>query len=642
LSNDRHRKLLRGQGLMQLADNVTLRVIGDYFDAEEKCCDAPIRTESGLITSLFASPLGTALFGPGNNNGVGANFAKGAFDNRTTNVNRARRNDQDQWGLSGELNWDADFGTVTYISAYRDWDSTQAGDDDYTFNDIIDTGSSPTAVELVSQEVRIRGEWEWLDWLVGGYYLHEEIRSEGHLGLGSDYEAYADLLLGGLSGGALSTSLLTGQAPGTNFLGTAGNNRFSQDSNSYSLFTHNIVDVGQFFGMEERLRFTGGFRYTWENKDGQFKLGDPNNPGCDGLIAQTRAGGGLNLTGALTGTAAGLTCFPFVSTAVPQFNDDFKDDQASGTAKLSFDFTDEIMGYVSFSRGFKSGGFNLDSTAAIRNPLSAATIPVNPADDALPGNYLEVGDPSFDSETINAYEVGVKTDLFGNRVRANGTFFYYDIDDFQVLEFTGVAFQTENVKEATVFGFEFESTAQLFEGFELMTSFTYSDAKYSDDCVPDANGSTLFQRVCGLKLTNAPPWVVNLGFNYTAALFPMPQFNMPEDVADFIGRGDVMGSLYFNWQFRDDRRAGTTAGGVSAVPGGSEAPNARIQKRTETIDMRLSLHSEDYSWAVEVWGRNLTDERSSSVLFAIPLRTGATGGFLDPPRMYGFTVRALF
>jgi len=638
-SNDRDRYLLRGQALWQLNDQATLRVIADRFKGDERCCDAPIRYDSPGFQGLFDA-VGPA-FGFANN-GIGTNVGKQALEGRRTNANRRRLNEQEQWGVSSELNIDHAYGTATLLTSYRSWSGAQAGDDDFTSNDLIDTQRSPGNNELFSSELRVQGTWEWLDWLVGGYFLDETIDAHGRLGLGNDYGNYVNMLLQGFSGGALSTTTLTGLPAGSNFsTATIGNNRYSQDGRSYSLFTHNVIDLGELIGTaEDRLHLTAGFRYTWEEKDGRYSRGPVDNPGCTGLIEQTRLGGGLNLTGALTPTAAGLICFPFASGATPEFDDSFDDKRPTGTVKLDYQFTDEVMAWASYSRGFKAGGFNLDSTAAIVNPLSGSSIPVDPANDAAPGNYLQVGNPTFESELVDAYEIGIKSDLLGERLRANGTFFYYDIENFQVLEFTGVQFVTSNVKEVTVKGFELETQAQVVDGLQVMFSFVYADAKYgTKGCTySQFGGASLPDRVCGLRLTNAPPWTVNVGAVYSLPLIESSALGLP----DFMGSGDVLATIYLNWQWKDARRAGTTEANQSPVPGLSEQPNARIQPASNTLDMRVAIHSEDYRWSIEGWGRNLTDTRTSSVLFAIPLRTGATGSFIDPPRMYGFTLRSAF
>ena len=644
-SNTRERFLLRGQFLIEPIEDLSIRIIGDYFRATERCCDAPIRFESSTIPAAFAA-LGPA-FGF-NRNGIDGNFGLDALDRRSTNANRLRANDQEQWGISAEVNGTVKDVSLTYIGSYRDWDSFQAGDDDFVSLDIINTQKSPSGVKLTTHEWRAQGDaFEWLDWMVGAFASYEEIRATGRLGLGADYELYSELLARAGTGGALGIATLTGLPLGTNFPTTPtgqpaviGDNRFAQDGTAWALFTHNVLDVGPWVGLDEQvLEVVGGFRYNWEKKDGSYLNGN-SNPGCDGLITQTRAGGGAGITQALNG----LICFPFVSTAVPNFDQSFQDNQPTGVASISldaaqltdegWDWLDSALFYFSYSRGFKAGGFNLDSTAAVVNPISPATVPANPLLDSAPGNYLEEGDASFDSETVDAYEVGLKTDTLSNSVRFNITYFHYDIMDFQVLEFTGIQFVTENVPEAIVDGIEIEFRHRPdiapIETFEWWTNVIYSDARYgASGCTLSNTSARLADRVCGQQLTNAPKWTFNVGALIAHPLFSMSRLRLPEA----LGEGDMMGTFNFNFQWKDMRRAGTTLAGPAEVPG------ARVQPSNINLDMRLIFGPEDARWSLEGWVRNATDARTSSVRFAIPLRSGATGGFIDLPRTGGFTVR---
>lgn len=640
-SNDRNRWLIRGQALWRPTDSTSLRVIADHFKANEKCCDGAISHESPFFAGLTASAPGLFVGPtvPGDVTGVLRFGQKDGLQDLNTNVNRQRENDQKQWGVSGEFTWEGDDVDLTYIGSYREWDSHQSGDDDFTTLDIIDTRKSPNGVDLMTHELRLHGEVANVDWLVGGFYSDEEINAGGRLALGQDYENYVNLLLSALSGGLLSVNALTGLPLGTNFTNGAtrvtGDNAYAQDGEAWSIFTHNEI------GLTDAMRLTVGGRYTSETKRGSFTSGPGlSNPGCDGLIAQTRAGAGLNVAGALAGTAAGTICFPFVSSALPEFDQKFKDDQFSGTVKLSVDLTDETMGYASYSRGFKSGGFNLDSTAAITNALGATTIPALAANDADPGNYKEEGDASFKSETVNAVELGFKSDLHDNQVRLNVTGFFYDMNNFQVLEFTGVQFRTVNIEQARAAGFEtdFRLRPHSIEGLELNTSVVYSNTRYGTKNGNNCGSGPTEQRVCGLRFTNAPLWTANFGASYEGVVPGTESLRLP----DALGGGGVIGFIGANSQLRSHRRAGTTRGNPSVLPGGSEAPHARIQPTSFIVNARMGIQSDDQRWAFEIWARNLTDERTSTVRFAVPLRTGATGAFIDPPRMVGLTLRGAY
>ena len=113
-------------------------------------------------------------------------------------------------------------------------------------------------------------------------------------------------------------------------------------------------------------------------------------------------------------------------------------------------------------------------------------------------------------------------------------------------------------------------------------------------------------------------------------------------LAGSLGGGGVVGFMGANSQLRSHRRAGTTRGNPCALRRGSEQPHACIQPTSFIVNGRRGIQSDDLGWAFELWARNLTDERTSTVRFAVPLRTGATGAFLDPPRMVGLTLRGAY
>ena len=167
-----------------------------------------------------------------------------------------------------------------------------------------------------------------------------------------------------------------------------------------------------------------GLRWTDEEKDGSFRQPFATNNACLNAIANL---GALNKGAAALGNAdlaslagtfgkihLGYTCFPFATpanTGVPgtpnTFDNTFSDDELVYTAKAVYQFYETVSGYVSFTHGFKAGGFNLDATAAANG-----------------------GDPRFDSEVIDSWELGLKSDLFDRRMRVNMAVFDYDIENF--------------------------------------------------------------------------------------------------------------------------------------------------------------------------------------------------------------------
>ena len=619
-SRDRDRLLLRGQLLWEASDTLDVRVIADYSDADEQCCDAVIVQESLTVNGPFA------LAGLPADGGVQVS-GRSAFDGLDSNAEQFE-NPFDQWGLSVEVNWALnDAMTLTYIGAYRDFEADSVQQSDFVNIDVFSVQPSAAggfatfdAIETMTHELRLAGETDRVSWLVGGYYSDEEIVEHQGLGLGADYSANTDAQLwffalqpalgpaAALSGVPLATGgtfgdVLAAASPsiafggGVDAAGSFAQNVFGQDSKSWSIFTHNT------FRLTDRLDLVVGLRWTDEDKDGEYNQLFATNDNClntlanAGALSAGAAGTGLEAVAASIGGLSGaFACFPFAApadTGVPilpaSFSDTFEDDELVYTGKVVYAFTDTVSGYLSFTHGFKAGGFNLDATAAAAG-----------------------ADPRFDSELIDSWELGIKAELFDRRLRANLAVFDYDIEDFQVLEFTGVQFQTFNVPNAESKGIEVELLAVPAEGLELNLGVTYADSKYPSDCDDNnPNSPPNVSSLCGADFTNAPEYVVTGGVSYDGTL------------------GDNL--TYFanaNARWEDDRRTSTQ-------------PNLPldIQDANTKVNLRLGVGSLDGRWTVELWGNNVFDEQTKNVTFNTPLRIGSRGTFLEAPRTYGLTLR---
>ncbi len=115
--NDRNRYLLRGQLLWEPNSDISLRIIGDYQNVQEQCCDAVVLT----TPSLFSAADNAAAFP----NGFG--FVDGL---RGLNANGGPiENDIEQWGVSAEFKWDFGAAEFTYIASYRDFFAPTRQDD---------------------------------------------------------------------------------------------------------------------------------------------------------------------------------------------------------------------------------------------------------------------------------------------------------------------------------------------------------------------------------------------------------------------------------------------------------------------------------------------------------------------------------
>ncbi|MEO0882561.1 MAG: TonB-dependent receptor, partial [Pseudomonadota bacterium] len=619
-SNDRDRYLIRGQALLDLDRLGTIRLIGDYSEANEQCCFA-----------VFFSETATAgAFGPaGLDPTGGAPFQEPDARNDLQSNSDNFFNPFQQWGISGEYNVSlGDFADLTYIGAFRDFEDETFRNTDFVGLNIFTVGASPEAmalpgmpfdpnnnsssIETQTHEIRLNGSLfeDRIDWLLGFYYSDESIDAAGSLTLLDEFQA-------GVSAATFGSpvNLLNAFSQGIDATGDFALNSFQQEAESFSVFTHNV------FAVTDKLDLTVGLRYVDEEKDGTFTQTAGVHDACLGTL-----GNAANIDAAFVGAAVALNCFVFTAPTLtrlaqiapgqemnplalgllPQeFDDVFEDDELVYTLKASYAFSPDVTVFGGFTHGFKSGGFNLDASAAVAG-----------------------ADPRFDSEEVDAWEFGVKSTLFDGRARANLTVFHQDISDFQVLEFTGVQFQTFNVDQAFATGFEIETLAQITDTITANVDLTYSNARYPNDCATQDATDPEFNlnaaNLCGGDLTNAPEFVGVFGLTYERPVFD--------------GRFNVFGNA--NVRFETERRTSTQP---SVLDLADDTPlPGDIQDENAKLNLRAGFGSSNGLWQIELWARNITDQITRNVAFNIPLRGSARGQFLQEPRTFGVTVRTRF
>ncbi|MHA7821060.1 MAG: TonB-dependent receptor [Erythrobacter sp.] len=672
--NDRDRYMLRGQMLWEPNADISLRIIGDYQESNEKCCDAVTMSPgAGQSAADIAASYPNGFNQPFLPAVTGQTRAIALDSDDQFSNGNGFVNNTEQWGISGELVWN--FGDVEFtgLVAYRDFLGESVQDDFqgtqvYSVAGVTEDVLPPTFDDITTftAEARLQGTAfnDVLDWLVGVYYADEDIVEEASLTLGPDFQAVVGQanfgpVLGPLApnylglvaqSGAYLTSLGAGAPDPTIFAtpisadNSFGYNRYEQQGESFSVFTHNI------FNVTDELSFTLGARYVDDKKDGSYNQLDSNNPAClaglalAGSIGADIAAGnviagpngtiigagtltalsavidpqvaGALATAELANPAAFIGCFPFAAPALGvsflprEFDLTFEDDEFIYTGQIAWEPNPDLLTYASFTHGYKAGGFNLDSTAAASG-----------------------GDPRFRSEEIDSYEVGVKATILQGRGRANFAFFYNELSDFQVLEFTGTQFQTFNVDDVTAKGVEAEFFAQWTPYISNSLAITYTDAQYGDDCDASfiaAGGPNPALELCGTALTNAPELVGVFGMTYDGPLFS-------ENGWDFLANVNV--------RYESERRTSTK--GLLSAGGTITGPVAfDLQEDHFKVNARIGFTSPDEIIGVELWARNLTNEITRGITFNTPL-TGsgiATGrsAFIEEPRTYGVTVRSRF
>jgi iron complex outermembrane receptor protein len=295
---------------------------------------------------------------------------------------------------------------------------------------------------------------------------------------------------------------------------------------------------------------------------------------------------------------AGYTDDTFSTVAVVTADFDKSKTFTSLAPKVGLDyaFTDDVLGYVTVSRGFKSGGFNVRAQASV-----------------LPST----AEP-FDDEVLDVAEVGLKTVLADRQLVLNTAAFYGEYTDIQVSTFTaydsngdGVddAFLGDflNAGDATMKGLEVELDydPQAVQWFGLQGYVSYLDAE--PDSFLDANDDGF---VDTQVITNAPDYTASLRLKLDAPVF-----------------GGLFTALV-GGNYRDDA--------VLTNEGGPDPRNPSIalqpirQDAYTTVDASINWLSGDGKWGLRLNGYNLTDEEYLTSGYNIPVLGVVTGAYGAP------------
>lgn len=327
------------------------------------------------------------------------------------------------------------------------------------------------------------------------------------------------------------------------------------------------------FSFAEKWTLTVGGRYSTEKKDAAIGvIGDPTATGnC--------ANRSLN---PLEGRASMSDC-----RAV--FNDSEKWSNFSPKLGLTWRATEDVMAYASYSRGFRSGGYNVRFSDA-----TIVTRPTNPA--STPGPY--------DEEVVDAIEIGLKSELLARRVRLNVAVFHNKYDDLQRSANNQSGVQTIfNAASATMKGVELDAVALVTDRLRVEANYGYVDAGYdSANYLVAARG----RPADTFKLQMVPESTVNV-----SAVYEHPIASA--------------GSLAWRASFThvDD----TVADDFNFLP----------LKAYSLVDASVSFRNSNQNLKVSAYGRNLTDE----VYFNFGFDNTAIGSrtmWLTPPRTWGVEV----
>ncbi|WP_176489010.1 TonB-dependent receptor [Rhizorhabdus dicambivorans] len=461
--------------------------------------------------------------------------------------------------------------TLRLINAYREWHNRQTdGDIMMTPLDILNRRGRYSSTNQSHELQILSPKDELLDgrfnFVLGLYYFRERYKTTETLDFGSQFCSFILPLLGRSAGipSCLASPQLAASVGNFNQLGK-------------SLAAYAQAD----FKLTPQLVLTVGARGTFDRKDGRFE--------------QT-----INNSAATIVRASELT------TGLR-----FRKDRPTWRFNLSWEPTDGVMTFASYSTGYKSGGFNQSGGA--------------PA--------LTRVDRTFNAETTTEYQAGIKSAWLNRRLVLNANLYQTDLHNFQDKSFNGVTFLVRNAGDIRARGAEFEGQILPVDRFKIEFSGAYIDSVYSRNvnapglpgCTGAANSCPRVQDLTGRPTSFAPKWTL-----YGAVEYETPTF-----LGGFkaVARGDV--------SYTDRMYTSNDAN-----------PQGIVASRT-LFGARINLISPDRSWTLSIYGQNLTNAHyynySFQQLLASALggnvpATGATllRAYMGPPRTLGASIKKSF
>ena len=519
----------------------------DFGDAETTIVRGAleVRLAPEVTNTLRAEYFTSEGDGPaGQNRGV---FERDTFD---FSINREGFYDNEAFTISNETRWDVGFGDgeIVNIFGYREYDAATRADIDSlpdagpVFGPLLmgavqDLFFSDTLLEQeqISNELRYSGNFGALGVTTGLYYFNQDLA----------YDEIRFLPFQPFIGG-----------PTNDFFG--GGQQEHQVWGAFANLDYNITDT---------LTVSGGLRYTEEDKDADVSFIIPRSP-C---------------------SVVGSTCPTVFPTG---FTDSDSWSNLNPRVGVTYEPTQSLLTYASWTRGNRSGGYNF----RITNPAAFL------ADVTSRGGQF-----ATDEEVVDSYEIGAKFTSDDRRIILNAAGFYTDISDLQREvnvgdANTGVFQNILNTADAEIFGVEVEGRFALTDFVTLTGNVGYLNDDYTELLADLTGDGVIDDADFDLRLPRVPEFTYGVGAVAT--------------LGDFTANA--------NWQYRDE---------IAYTDN-----NLGFIQDIHRIDANLSWATPVEGVEISIYGRNLLDEVQAgndtqlSGAFGGPLSTGVAVPFADLPQ----------
>ena len=584
---------IRGQLLFQPNDDFSLTLSGDYSKQNPECCGTVFvrvgTTQRPLTRQYDALAAAQGYVVPSRN----------PYD-RLTDLDSELNAGNKIGGVSARIKWNVGPGTLTSVTAWRFWDWKPANDRDFTGLPIVSLSQNPSQQDQYSQEFRYNYESRKVDFVVGLFGFKQRIDTQG-----TEQQGAAASKWNLTGANANNPSILQGL--------TATNTQWLK-SESAALF-------GQLsWKVTDALTIQPGARLNYDKKSGFYQRVVTTGTGAVITSCAPSATAGNPVLTAQCGIYQPQVSAP--SDSAWNFTYDFN---------VNYKIAPDILAYATYAKSFKTLGINQNG------------LPLNS------DNTVNYAAGTVKPESVNHFEVGLKTQFWNRRATFNLTAFRTEIKDFQATvnggQFGTTRGYLANADKVRSQGIEADFKIVASDRFTAYANGAYTDAKYVKFCNappppelaggsstgivvtgrcsytgtpgPAATASQVsppFVDISGERLPGVSKWAFSYGAEYN-----IPLTLLDKDGQLYVG---VDGNYRSHWNSNATPSIYTEVKGYALT-------NFRAGFRGDGFD-------------VFGWVRNAFDVNYIDNLQVAPGNTGLIAGTPGDPRTWGGTIKFSF
>jgi iron complex outermembrane receptor protein len=582
---------IRGQLLFKPNDDFSITLSGDYSKQDPECCGTTFvrvgKTQRVITRQYDALAAAQNYVVPSRN----------PYDRLTdldSNLNAGNK----IGGVSAKIKWDVGPGTLTSVTAWRFWDWKPENDRDFTGLPIVSKSQNPSQQDQYSQEFRYNYESKDIDFVVGLFGFKQRIDTQGTEQQGSAASKWS--LSGAL---ANDPSVLQGL--------TASNTQYLK-ADSAALF-------GQLsWKVTDALTIQPGVRLNYDKKSGFYQRIVTNGAGEVISCTPTPSSTTQPVLAAQCGVYQPQVSAP--SDSAWNFTYDFN---------VNYKVARDVLAYATYAKSFKTLGINQNGL-----PLNA-------------DNTVNYDASTVKPESVNHFELGLKTQFWDRRATFNLSAFRTEIKDFQATvnggQFGTVRGYLANAEKVRSQGIEADFKIVASDRFTAYANGAYTDAKYKKftnaPCPPELSGGTITSNpalwspagqpgassanpsysrpqcdISGQDLPGVSKWAFSYGAEYN-----IPLTLLAKEGQAYLG---VDGNYRSHWNSNASPSIYTDVKGYALT-------NFRAGFRGEGFD-------------IFGWVRNAFDVNYIENLQVAPGNTGLIAGQVGDPQTWGGTIKVSF